>query len=351
MAEEKLKVGIIGCGEIATNQVKQMQNCKRVAVSMAMDVNEALARDMGEKYGIPHTTRLEDVLESDRVDAVYIATPHHLHAPLTMQAAQAGKHVMVEKPISTNLGDADRMMGACKDAGVKLSVCFINRYRSAWLEAKKLLDAGLIGKVLGTTIISLVDKPEHYWHGGYSGRAKSDWRVSKEQSGGGMLIMNAVHTIDQMLWLTGLDVKTVYSIYDTFLTPVEVEDYIVVVNRYVGGAIGLIHASSVPRGNTFAGDLQPSRVYGSEGQLALTDPLRAYTLKDNDLIEKGKWQEVASGAPKDVRRLYADDFAEAVFSDKDPFITGEDGRKTLEVIVAAYRSGETGQPVELPLGK
>jgi len=83
--------------------------------------------------------------------------------------------------------------------------------------------------------------------------------------------------------------------------------------------------------------------------LALTQPLRAYTLKDNDLVEKGKWQEVASDAPKDVRRVYADDFAEAVFSGEDPFITGEDGRKTLEVIVAAYRSGESGRPVELPL--
>lgn len=349
MAEEKLRVGIIGAGEIATNQAKQMRNCEKAVVAMVMDVNVALAKDLGEKQDIPYTTKLEEVLESDQVDAVYIATPHHLHAAIAIQAAQAGKHVMVEKPISTNLEDADKMIAACKDAGVKLSVCFINRYRPAWLKAKELLEAGLLGKVIGTTIFSLVDKPEHYWHGGYSGRSKSDWRVTREQSGGGMLIMNAVHTIDQMLWLTGLEVKTVYSMYDTFLTSVQVEDYIVVVNRYTNGAIGQIFASSVPRGNTFQGDLQPSRVYGSDGQLALTEPLRAYTLKDNDLVEKGKWQEVASEAPTDVRRVYADDFADAVFSDREPFITGEEGRKTLEMIVAAYRSGETGKPVELPL--
>ncbi len=349
MSAKKLRIGFIGCGEIAVAQARQMEKCEKAVLSMAMDVNEALAKDMGEKYSVPSTSKVEELLDNDKVDAVYIAVPHFLHAPLAIQAAEAGKHVMVEKPISTNLEDADRMIAVSREQGVKLCVCYVNRYQPWWQKARELLPTGILGDIIGTSIFSIGDKPAHYWQGGYSGRAQSDWRVYKEKSGGGMLIMNASHNIDQMLWLTGLKVKTVYSIGDTFLTPVEVEDYIVVVNRYDNGAIGYIHASSCARGRSFPGDVRADRIYGSEGQFVMSNPLRVYTNKENDLLEAGKWHEVASDASGDGRKLLTDEFAQAVFEDAAPPVTGEEGRQALELVVAAYRSADSGKPVELPL--
>src|SRR5215212_5621243 len=112
---DRLCIGMIGCGEIAVRMAAAIANSQHAAHVMFMDTRGALAQNLGEQYGVPWTDRVDDLLANAAVDAVYIAVPHHLHAPLTIQAANAGKHILVEKPIAITLADADAMITAARD--------------------------------------------------------------------------------------------------------------------------------------------------------------------------------------------------------------------------------------------
>jgi len=354
---KKFSFGFIGCGEIAVSAAEAIAKSELAEIGYAMDVVEALAQDFQEKYGPPATTRVDELLASD-VDGVYIATPHHLHAPLAIRAARAKKHIIVEKPIATTLKDADEMIAAARKNGVALSVAFLIRYREDIPYAKRLVAAGLIGEIMGTRVTYIGDKKPSYWTGGFSGRAKTDWRKSRQTAGGGVLIMNMVHNIDTMRYVTGLEAARVYAEYGTFITPVEVEDFLTATIRYHTGAIGSIFAGSAFSGRLDQGERHPDRILGKEGQILLSSPLRLFSKKGapagslwegSPEIESEKWQEIDTGPKVDCRQLMMEDFVRAVKAGKEPPITGEDGRAALEIILAAYTSGEKHQPVSLPL--
>ena len=346
----KLGVGIVGCGEIAVAHAKAIENSGNARIVMTMDVVEEVAKDLAERHGAEGwTTNLDELLENPKVEAVYIATPHHLHAPLTVKAAEVGKHVMVEKPIATKVEDAKGMIEACRRNGVKLSVCFILRYHPVVRKAREIVRGGLIGKVMGVEMVAMGDKPESYWTGGYTGRVKTDWRTSKEKSGGGILIMNASHNIDYMRFITGLEAERVYAESDTFATPVEVEDFIGVVVRYKGGAIGTIRASSCARGGPGPVPFV-ERIFGTEGQVVLDLWKRRvwlWTAGDTPLSKAKEWTEVEIEPSEDPRALYVREFASSVLEDKEPPVTGEDGLRALEVVSAAYEAAESGRPVAI----
>lgn len=335
---------MIGCGEIAyIATAKSILDSSNAKMMIGMDPVEHIARSFGETYGIKATTQLNDVLNDPDIDAVMISTPHYLHAPLAIQAAKAGKHVMVEKPMTCcDLQHADAMIDACKKAKVLLSVNLNSRYMSSAVKAKELIKKQVIGKVIAINFHVAADKKASYWTGGFSGRIQTDWRKSKKKSGGGILIMNLVHDIDRLHYIANLEVIRVYSEYDTYTTNAEVEDFITVSLRYDNGAIGNVLASSCAKGNESTGN----RIYGTYGQIIFSDKLRIYTTKDMDGFEKGKWNEIKT-QEVDTGRLFIEQFAQAVFEGKRPDIPGEEGRKVLEVICAAYKSGEIGQPVTL----
>ena len=353
----KLSFGFIGCGEIAVSTAKAIEASRIAKIGYAMDVLEALAQDFKEKYGCPATTDVDELLASD-VDAVYIATPHCLHAPLATAAARAKKHIIVEKPIATTLEDADKMIAAAKKNGVALSVAFILRYGANVVRAKRLIEAGIIGEIMGTQITYIGAKKPSYWKGGFTGRVKTDWRTAKETAGGGVLIMNIVHNIDAIRYITGLEAARVYSEYGTFATPVEVEDFLIATIRYNTGAIGSIFAGSAFAGRLDQWERRADRILGKEGQIILTSPLRLFSKKSakaGSLWEGSpetlpeKWQDVDTGPKVNSRQLFIEDFVRAVSEGKEPPITGEDGRAALEIILAAYKSGEENRSVTLPL--
>ena len=340
-----LKVGMIGCGEIAVANARSINSAKNACIAMAMDVVEEVAKDLGEKYDAPYTTDAKELLANPEIDAVIISTPHYLHAPLAIQSAEAGKHVMVEKPIAINLKQADDMIAACEKADELLSVCFVSRYGASTIKIKELIEQGVIGKIIGIKISGMSNKPEHYWHGGYSGRVKTDWRQQLDKSGGGYLIMNLVHNIDRLRYITGLEAVRVYSEYDTFVTPVEVEDMLSVVIRYNNGAIGSIDGSSCAAGGESFGD----RIYGTDGQIVCGNTIRVYTEKSVADLNANEWNQIKLEEARDSRVQFIEEFAGAVLEGKQPPITGQDGRATLEIIFAAYESGRRKSVVELPM--
>lgn len=337
-----MKFGVIGCGEIAYKAngpaIRDSESCEIV---MATDPVAEIAASFGEEFGCPHTTDLDDLLGNDEVEAVVIAAPHYLHSPLAVQAANAGKHVLTEKPIACTLEQADAMIQACRDNGVKLGVLVI-RNAAATLKAKELIDSGAIGKVIGLQFHYMAAKPESYWTQGYSGRVQTDWRMSREKSGGGPLVMNLVHDIDRFRFMTGLEAVRVSCEYETFCTNVEVEDYITVVFRYDNGAIGTATASSVAHGGRGHGN----RIVGTDGQILFGRGLEVFTTKEVDGLTAGDWTKLEFER-SNSRAEYYDRFASAVAENRTPDNPGEEGRKTLETILAAYTAGETRETVRL----
>lgn len=351
MPGKTLRIGMIGCGEISNKATAPgIAAATNARLEMAMDVREEIATDMGEQYDVPHTTDLDELLSNEYVDAVYIATPHYLHAPLSIRALEAGKHVLVEKPIATRLEDADALLAKARETGRKLYVAYSAQVSDEMVRLRDWIGQGMLGQVTGVHIVYRADKDPSYWSGGFTLRVHDEWRKFVDKAGGGPLIMNTVHDLNTMRFLTGLEAARVYAEYDTFTTPgIEVEDYITVLIRYQNGAIGSLEAGCTVPGRDPLG--AANRIYGKKGQVVFRHEVpQIYVREAWDEVPGGEWWEMPAQEPDPApRKTMIEKFARSVIEGVDIAATGWDGRQALEIIVAAYRSGRTHQTVDLPL--
>jgi predicted dehydrogenase len=250
----------------------------------------------------------------------------------------------MDKPLATNVPDAKRLIYVCQERGLQLGVLFPMRMTSLYAAAADLVARGVLGRTTGFTCARFWRKPSSYWSGGYSGRVRTDWRAKKQTSGGGMLMINYSHNLDRLHNLLGLAPQSVYAQYDTFDTPVEVEDYFSVVVRYEGGAIGSLLGSSATPGGTH----HPDRIFGTQGTIELSAPLRYYTTADVPGVEREAWIEVPCSDQDDQGYLaLVENYARAVRGEEELIITGTNALSSLQVIEGAYRSQEEGAPIEL----
>jgi predicted dehydrogenase len=344
---EQLRIGMIGCGEIAMKTAAAIAESDYARHVMVMDARAELAQDLGERYGVPWTDRAEVLLANPEVDAIYIAVPHHLHAPLTIQAAEAGKHILVEKPIALSLADAEAMIAAARANGVWLSVNFHAQVDPLCQAARDLVAQGAIGAVTGTRIVFRGDKPASYWTSGYSGRVATDWRVQKATAGGGVLIMNIIHDLNTMRFITGNEVVRIAAEYGTYDTPVEVEDFIAATYRYDNGAIGTIEAGSAIRGRDPLHDVD--RIYGTAGQILLSEPMRVFSTAGTAEIPAGEWYELplVPLTAAEQQLAMVDGFARPLVHGEPPTVSAEDGVAALATVLAAYQSGAEGRTIAL----
>ncbi len=350
---KQLKFGVIGCGEISAVTCIGLAASPYTSIAMLMDTRAEALADLADLYSAPTTTDPDAVFANPDVDAVYIATPHFLHVSLGIRAAKAGKHVLVEKPIATTLEDADKLIAACDKAGVKLGVAYYNQVDDGQRQASELVRAGVLGDIISVRLNAAANKPASYWQGGYSQRVKTDWRTSKAQAGGGILLMNVSHELNAVRFVTGLEVSRVYAESDTLATDIEVEDTIGVVMRYTNGAIGVIQAGSAMHGGEYQ-TLGGPRIYGTKGQLILNPsgtllkPM-IYMSAPAEGSSPGEWKELFFVGKAADRQAIVEGFAKAVLNDQQPPCTGIDGYKALEIVLASYRSSELHQPINLPL--
>ena len=347
MPHNPLGLAIIGCGEIAPRHAEALRTTTNARLVACMDVVEASAKSLGETYGVPHYTKLDDMLARPDVEVVLIATPAFTHAPITEQAAKAGKAVICEKPLAPSLADADRIIAACKSAGVPMSACHPLRYLEDAQYARDLITTGAIGTVIEIRLTSLGEKKESYWQGGYSGRTPTDWRKSKATSGGGLVITNLVHNIDLARFVTGLDVARVSAEAGTFCTDVEVEDIALACLRYENGAIGMVDGCSCFYGGLDTWDVV---FLGTKGQIRFgfwRKVTEVYLAEPFGDLPAREWIKRETG--NDAWVDFHNAFAAAFRAGQTPPVTGEDGRKAIEIVLAIYRAAETGQPVALPM--
>ena len=348
---DRLKLGVIGCGEITNKATARgIAVAENVKLVQVMDVREEIARDMGEQYQVPWTANLDALLGNPEVQAVYIATPHYLHAPLSLKALDAGKHVLVEKPIATALADADAMIAKATEKGLKLHVAYSAQVDDKMVQLREWITAGMLGEVTGVRIVYRSDKDPSYWEGGFTLRVMDDWRKFQAKAGGGPLIMNTVHDLNTMRFLTSLECIRVYAEGATFTTPgVEVEDFIAVTLRYNNGAIGTLEALCTQAGKDPLGAV--NRIYGAKGQILFTRPAPQIFLREPwGEVPAGQWWQMPAGAPDAApRKGMMEKFARSILEGVSIPASGWDGRQALEMIVAAYQSCQTHQPVLLPI--
>jgi 2-desacetyl-2-hydroxyethyl bacteriochlorophyllide A dehydrogenase len=336
-AKGHLRLAIIGCGEIAVENAAAIAAAPNTTLAAVYDVNQRLADDLARRHGAHIEPTLESLLGREDVDAVVICVPHHLHAPIAIAALEAGKHVVVEKPMANDLRSAATMLAAAKRARRQLSVCFPMRYESHVAAARRLIEHGGIGELAGASLTFLVDKPASYWAGGYTGRAVSSWRLSRAQAGGGVLIMNVSHHLDLLQWLTGLDVEDV-SASAVFSSGREVEDGIVVAGHLAGGGTLSLNAASTVAGLT----REEIRFWGDCGHLELAPACKVFPLRGVDGFLPSRWQSFGELPKVNARAVFFSRFATAIHDNEPCDSSAESGLAVQALIEAIYKSAGEG---------
>jgi predicted dehydrogenase len=332
--QRRLRFGLVGCGEIAAESASALRAAANTQIVFAVDPNAELARDIATRSGAKHATELGALLECRDVDAVLISTPHHLHAPLAIECLRAGKHVIVEKPMATSVAECDQMIAAATAAGRHLSVCYCTRFDARVQKAKELLDEGVIGEVLSTHVVWAQHRSKDYWRKGLTGRSEGDWRAHKRTAGGGVLIMNACHLLDMMMWMLGRRVVDVVARTATLAQPVEVEDTVSLTYTYEGGALGTLSASTAHAGP----EIHDQRIQGRDGQLNVAPGLRSWSSRPLSGRPANRWVSEGSFEAGLDRRRYFERLADAILDARPLPVTADEARSVQEVIERAYRS-------------
>jgi len=332
-----LRIAVIGAGigRLHAAGIACIRDKTRLAAVCALPL--AAAEYLAAEFGCPFATDdYERVLMKDDIDAVDLCVPHHLHMPMAIAAAEAGKHVIVEKPIARTLTEADAIIDAARSAGVSLMVGHNQRYFGHHAKAKELLDAGAIGDPF--MIVASV-----HVHGHIEG-----FRRSLEQAGGGTLIDSGVHRFDLIRWLMG-DVASIYAQKGRFMQmQMEGEDCAVVTMRFRSEAIGSFSCSWSAKGPVSEETLQ---IFGPYGAILTEDHTCSLRLRSETPppgLEDVREFVFSIDQGESIRRAI-EAFADSVHQGIEPPVTGEDGRAALELTMASYKAAETDRLVELPL--
>lgn len=349
-----LRIGLIGCGNIAGNHATAYQAMDTVDLVACCDLDSDRARRCAKEYAVPHAVGSLDDLWALGVDAVSVCTPHPSHAEVVLEAAAHGVHVLCEKPIAVDVDTAEKMVATCESEGVTLGVLFQRRFWPAAQRIKAAIDDGRIGRpILGNASVLLHRDPSYY--------TTDPWRGRWDTDGGGVLMTQAVHNVDLLHWFMG-DVAEVSSWHATFRHSevIEVEDSLVATLKFTSGGLATLEASTAQT----PGLGTRVRVTGDAGATVSLAEYPEGTAARNDLWtvpgeEKAESPYGESLVPdlaltdinaalRPFHALQIEDFVEAVRTGRSPAVTGRDATHALAVVTAIYRSAASGIPV--PVG-
>ncbi len=340
----RLRFGIIGVGNIAPVHAAAIRGTPEAELVAIATRNPERGKAFAEKHGGTWYSDYRELLARTDVDVVTLCTPHDLHLPMTLDAAAAGKHVLCEKPMARTVAECDAMIQACERAGVLLGVIFQARFEPLAAKLKAAIENGLIGRLLWVSANTVWYRSDEYYKSGV-------WRGTWEHEGGGAVINQAIHAIDMLQWLTGLP-KRVTARMRTLNHGIEVEDAALALLEYPDGRMGLIQATTaafpgLPERLEFFGSRGSVIYHKGEGRLEwhLAEPRE-------DRVDQVAASSGAA-APMDITAAghiaQFRDFAEAIREKRPPQVDGHEGKRSLALVEAIYRSARLDTPVELPL--
>lgn len=356
-----LKTAIVGCGKVGHLHAKALKSLPESVFAAVCDVDLQRAQEFGNMYDVQAYQDVEEMIAKSDVDALTVCTPHPFHTEPAVKAAGAGVHVLIEKPLASSLQDCDRIISAGKKTGIKIGVMCQRRMYAPCLRIKQAIDANKLGRPILGTVAMYGWRDEAYYQ-------SDPWRGSWNAEGGGVLVNQAPHQLDLLQWYMG-PIDEVFGFWSNLNHPyIEVEDTAIAVLRFKNGALGNIVVSNSQNPALYG------RVYvhGSNGasvgvqtdggamfvagMSTITEPPinDIWTVPgEEDFLKKWQVQDtdffLSINAVEYYHQLQISQFLNAILEGQDPLITGEDGRKTVEIFTAIYRTQRDRKPVKLPL--
>jgi len=346
---EKVRLGLIGLGLMGGPHARTLIKVKECDLVAASDVDER-QRAITEELGIKFYKKYEEMIERENLRGVILAVPNHFHTPIGIACAERCLHLFVEKPIAQSVSEADRLIEAAKKNKVRILVGHQRRFSPFVEKAHEIVTGGELGKLVGVTITWALLKPGPYFEGPLS------WRKEK---GGGPILINLIHEIDNLRYICG-EIEEVFAVVSNQVRRFPVEETASITLRFKNGALGTVFLSDcTPSLMSWEGTTGENPLlyhdfgncyhfFGTEGSLLFPQMKKLYY---SDPTKVGWNYPVTEQGYKIVREdPYIKEFSHfcrVVLGEEDPRISGEDGRRTLEVTLAIQRSGETGQPIRL----
>ncbi|MDZ4778673.1 MAG: Gfo/Idh/MocA family oxidoreductase [Planctomycetia bacterium] len=343
--------GIVGVGMIAKFHARAIADVRGAKLVGCYGRRPEAAKAFAAEQGCEAFASLDAMLANPQLDVVTICTPSGAHLEPAVQAAKAGKHVIVEKPLEITLRRCDRIIDACDRQGVRLATIFPSRFHDSSRTLKAAVDAERFGRLtLGDAYVKWYRSQAYYDSGA--------WRGTWELDGGGALMNQAIHNIDLLQWLMGpvaeVQAQTALLAHDR----IAVEDTAVAALRFTNGALGVIEATT----SVYPGYLKRLEIHGNAGSAAMEeeDIVRwdfAKKQKRDEAIQAAMQRSKSTGGgaadPKAIghhgHTRQFQDFVDALKKDRPLAVDGREGRKAVEIILAIYKSAETGKAVKLPL--
>ncbi len=334
----QVNVALIGCGRVAEVHAKALCALPQTNLAAVVDVKPERAERFGKVYNnrARVLTDYHEALADPEIDAVEICTPHYLHPEIAINAVRAGKHVLTEKPMAISVAAADEMIAEAKKAQVKLGVIFQNRYNDASVAVKDAIEDGRLGKLLGSRLFLTWNRSDDYYRG-------SDWKGTWDKEGGGVLIDQAIHTMDLMQWFMG-DIDQIEAKYYTRAHDyISVDDVAEGTLKFANGAVGFIYANCA-----YPYDAPIFlEVYGQKGLAQIHGDVATITVGNETTT-------VVQTADKDVGKRYwgfshqrqISCFYQDLLAGKEPFLNGEAGKTAMAMVLAMYHSSRSNEKID-----
>jgi predicted dehydrogenase len=354
---ERVGVAVFGCGGVSSGHFGAYASNPKARLVAAVDVRPELAEAAAKRWGAERVySSAEEALRDPEIQVADLCLPHHWHAPIGQAAARAGKHVFVEKPIANTLEEADQMIAACREHGVLLMVDQTKRYQNRHRKVKELLEDGYVGD----PILVKAAYPQditYAWEHMEPKRRETYWKHDGVISGIG------IHSLDMLRWLIGeaTEVQAISSTSRLIDPERKTEDSGIVLLRFANGAIGEMTTSYVLRDPRMAAswDLMPLEIYGTIGsvRMDMDDTITVVSQKIDAGPAAGPGTftlhtRPPSGAPRppiEGMAAACDHMLDCVREGRQPLTHGQDARKSLELVIAAYESIRQGRALRLPL--
>ncbi|MBI5958760.1 MAG: Gfo/Idh/MocA family oxidoreductase [Chloroflexi bacterium] len=358
---EKIRTAVIGVGKVGHTHAQALNTLPESEFVAVCGRNLERTQAFAERYGVKAYIDVQEMMAEAQPQAVLVCTPHPAHTEPTIAAVQGGAHVLVEKPLAVHLEACDAMIAATDGAGVKLGVISQRRLYEPVQRVKQAIDAGKIGRpILGVALL-LGWRDKTYYE-------SDPWRGKWDTEGGGVLVNQAPHQLDLLQWFMG-PIEEVFGYWGNLNHPyIEVEDTAVAVVRFKNGSLGSIVLSNSQKPGIYGkvhvhGDNGASvGVQTDGGSMFISGMTAVQEPPLNDLWTVpgeehllAQWQKDDQAIFKSVdpsthyHLLQIQDFLQSIIEGRDPIVTGREGRKTVELFTAIYRSQRDHAPVVFPI--
>jgi len=349
--EKKVRIGVIGVGGMGSSHCTVLKESAETRLAFVCDIDENVAKEKGEKFGVPYFNDHKKAIKSKLCDAVVVATPHWVHPEISIFAFKNGLHVLSEKPIAVTVADADRMIRAARDNKRVFAVMYQRRTEPFVRELKEIIKSGVIGEITRTLCIDPWYRAQSYYDSG-------TWRATWAGEGGGVIINQSPHTIDLFTQVAGIPVK-VEAKTRARLHKIEVEDEVAARLEYRNGAWGYFYTTTCEPGSTFhmeiAGDRGKVLVNGTGITLyKYSVPVSKFTRQSNSMWASMETKEEKIEIDNSLATGHAGimkNFIGAITRGEKLLSPGAEGLNSVEFLNACILSSKKNKPVKIPVNR